>query len=453
VQYRRAFFWEVFMKKSRIILGLGNGDEGKGTMTDWFCREYGATLVVRYNGGSQAGHNVVLRDGRHHTFRQIGSGAFIKGVKTLLSRHVFFDPITLCFEARQLSEEAGRYVLGCHFVDCRAPVITPFHVATNRIKEFLRGTAKHGSCGKGIGEAAYDLVNYPEEVIRAGDLEWREKTVPALKRLRERKRVELLSLGADFSDMPKHLKSSANLFLAEKIEEIAKAYAEISQEITIVSQEGSEALIRENDSVFEGAQGVLLDEWHGFHPHTTWSTTVQKNALELLRESCFDGEIETIGITRAYATRHGEGPFVTEDSAMRNAYLGEDNRKSVWQGNFREGFLDLVALRYAVECAEAYGHLDSVVVTHLDVFDRVEKVFYCDEYLFADGHKTKALSPQYEHDLAYQEGLTQSLVTARPVYAGAAMTAVDATRIIQTSLSVPVKYGSYGQTEGDKSRV
>ena len=439
------------MKKSRIILGLGYGDEGKGTMTDWLCRKYGTMLVVRYTGGSQPGHTVILQNGRRHTFRQIGSGAFIKGVKTLLSRHVLFDPIALCSEVQQFSKVSGKYALGYHFVDERAPIITPLHVATNRIKEFLRGTAKHGSCGKGVGETAYDLVEYPEEIIHAGDLGEQEKTLPMLVAIRKRKREELISLGANFSDIPNRLKSSAHVFLEDTTKEIAEAYAEISQELNIVSAEKAERMIRENDSVFEGTQGVLLDEWHGFHPYTTWGTTVQKNALELLHESGFDGEIETIGITRAYATRHGKGPFVTEDRAMRNAYPDEANTRGVWQGNFRTGFLDLVALHYAVECVKSYGRLDSLAITHLDVFDRVKEIHLCDRYKFAEGTETNVVVPQWEHNLAYQEKLTELLLHAQPVYSEAVTTSDDIVRIIQEFLSTPAKYGSYGPTSDDKS--
>jgi adenylosuccinate synthase len=268
--------------------------------------------------------------------------------------------------------------------------------------------------------------------------------------IRERKREELISLGANFSDMPKSLKSSAHVFLEDTTKEIAEAYAEISQELNIVSEEKAERMIRENASVFEGTQGVLLDEWHGFHPYTTWGTTVQKNALELLHESGFDGEIETIGVTRSYATRHGKGPFVTEDRAMRNAYPDEANTRGVWQGNFRTGFLDLVSLRYAVECVKSYGRLDSLAIIHLDVFDRVKEIHLCDRYKFADGTETNVIVPQWEHNLAYQEKLTDSLLSTHPMYTEEMTTANEVIRAIQETLSVPVKYRSFGPTEADK---
>jgi len=454
VHARRAISPRIFLRRSfmnsRIILGLGFGDECKGSEVDSLCREYGATLVVRYDGGPQAGHRVVLQNGKQHTFRQIGSGAFIRGVKTLLSRFMLFDPITLGYEVRELSKETGSYVLGNHYVDCRAPIITPYHAASNRIKEFLRGNARHGSCGKGIGETAYDLVHFPEEVIRTGDLENETRTSLLLEAIRERKCEELLSLGADFSGLPKHLHSSARLFLTKSVSETTNAYAKISQELNIIIPEEACALIRENNSVFEGAQGVLLDEWHGFHPHTTWSTTTQKNALELLRESGFKGEIETIGVTRTYGTRHSNGPFVTEDKAMWKANPAEENRRSIWQGKFREGYLDLVALRYAVECVRACGKLDAIALTHLDVFKRKEKVFYCDGYQLANGEKISRLVPQFEHDLVYQEKLTNMLFTARPIYAGVTTTGDEAVNVIQEALSAPIKYRSYGPTECDK---
>ena len=107
--------------------------------------------------------------------------------------------------------------------------------------------------------------------------------------------------------------------------------------------------------IFEGAQGVLLDEWQGFHPYTTWSTTTLANADRLLEEAGYTGARTRVGITRAYATRHGAGPLVTEEAELTRALPDPSNQFGAWQRGFRVGWLDLVMLQYALEAA---GPLD-----------------------------------------------------------------------------------------------
>jgi len=159
--------------------------------------------------------------------------------------------------------------------------------------------------------------------------------------------------------------------------------------------------------VFEGAQGVLLDEWRGFHPYTTWSTTTFANAETLLAEA---GETAVrLGVVRCYLTRHGPGPFVTEDPTLE--IPEPHNGTGTWQGAFRIGHPDAVALRYAGEVA---GGLDGVALTHLDVAAR-HRLRVCRAYL-ADGQLVSRIEPGPERDLSWQERLTDRLLRSRPVY-------------------------------------
>src|SRR4051794_37158626 len=135
-----------------ILSGLGYGDEGKGTWTDFLARTMPVHTVVRFNGGAQAGHNVVTPDGRHHTFAQFGSGTFVRGVNSHLSRFMLLNPIRLLQEADELRVLGVPDALARLSVDRRALLTTPFQVAANRLKELARGDARHGSCGMGIGE-------------------------------------------------------------------------------------------------------------------------------------------------------------------------------------------------------------------------------------------------------------------------------------------------------------
>ncbi|MEI6292003.1 MAG: adenylosuccinate synthetase, partial [Chloroflexota bacterium] len=153
-----------------IIVDLGFGDSGKGLLTDFLARQYQAGVVVRYNGGAQAGHNVVLPDGRHHTFSQFGSGSFIPGVRTYLSRRVVIHPGALLVEGTILQEKGLPDVFSRLRMSEEALIITPFHQAANRIKEIVRGADRHGSCGVGVGEAVEDASAHPGDSVQAGDL-------------------------------------------------------------------------------------------------------------------------------------------------------------------------------------------------------------------------------------------------------------------------------------------
>src|SRR5436309_2467866 len=133
--------------------------------------------------------------------------------------------------------------------------------------------------------------------------------------------------------------------------------------------------------IFEGAQGVLLDESFGFHPHTTWSNTTFANADSLLNEAEYEGSRTRIGVLRCYFTRHGPGPLVTEDASLRDRLCEPHNDASGWQGEFRVGSFDAVAARYALK---AVGGVDSLVITHLDRLPELPGRI-CNEYLMDNG--------------------------------------------------------------------
>lgn len=456
-------------KLARIVVGLGFGDEGKGTMVDLLCRQCGADLVVRYNGGSNAGHNVVTDDGRHHTFVQIGSGAFVPGVRTLLSRFTLFDPVALSYEAALLSLLRKCNVLDTHFIDYRAPIITPFHIAANRLKEWKRGGSRHGSCGKGVGETKFDMLYHTDEVIHAYDMRDVGTLSKLLVKIRHRKRMELKELGINLLQVPQHLVASADVFLDKgHVEYIAGVYEGMSNEYNIIGWKESAEMIRGSNPVFEGAQGILLDERHGFHPHTTWTNITADNALQLLRESRFQGETEIIGVARSYMTRHGAGPFVTERKDLRNIYPGEHNKLDDWQGNFRAGYQDGIMLRYAAECMRGHGGLDSIALTHLDVFDR-RQVPFVSEYVFTapcgentlerqGGNESNdvpviKLVPDFTGNPRRRDALTRIVKKARPIISGVLRTSDEAISYVQEVVGVPVKYRSFGPRTSDKKIV
>ena len=184
---------------------------------------------------------------------------------------------------------------------------------------------------------------------------------------------------------------------------------------------------------------MLLDEWRGFHPYTTWSTTTFDNAEALLAEAGMPGEALRLGVTRAYLTRHGPGPFVTEDPTLE---LPEPhNQAGRWQGPVRRGHLDAVALRYAIE---ACGGVDAIALTHLDTAAaHAGQLKVCRAYRVGEHGLTDRLVPGPARDLGYQQRLTGLLLTARPAY-GDPVHPGDWPDLVEEIAGAPVVVRSHG---------
>src|SRR5437868_1323033 len=371
------------MMKHVIVVDLGFGDAGKGTVVDHLCAASPGATVVRFNGGAQAAHNVVTADGRHHTFAQFGSGTFTPGVRTHLSRFMLVDPLALAAEADDLRALGTGDALDRLTVDRDALLTTPYHRAANRARETERGAARHGSCGMGVGETASYALGH-EDAPRAGDCLVPGRLRRRLAALRDWYR-DTFPCGEDVPD----------------VDACAEVFAAFVEHVRVVGGEHLHTVLREGKVVFEGAQGVLLDEWHGFHPYTTWSTTTFANAEILLDEA---GETATrLGVLRAYATRHGPGPFVTEDPALTATLPDPHNGAGPWQGAFRVGHLDAVALRYALDVT---GGVDGLAVTHLDIAGARPELRVCHAYVMdGEGEQVTRL-PVGPTDRPRHEALT-----------------------------------------------
>ncbi len=328
-----------------IIVGLGFGDEGKGAAVDWLCATRPITAVIRYNGGPQAAHNVVQPDGRHHTFAQIGSGSF-HDVPTHLSEHMLVNPFNLVREAQHLRDVGLDYdVIGNMTISEGALLVTPYHRAANRMRETIRGTGRHGSTGQGIGETRAYFDDYGQDAPVVGDL-----LNPYLLLQKLRLLVERIS-----ADLPLPYNVPNPTDLAGEYVDLMEA-----ENLRIVPSEYIDTLLDTGDCVFEGAQGVLLDEFYGFFPHNTRTETTSDNALMLLNGR----EARTIGITRAYHTRHGAGPFPTENYETSLMDTSEPhNATGEFQGAWRSGNLDLTLLEYAIR---ANSGVDTIMVSHMD---------------------------------------------------------------------------------------
>jgi len=422
--------------RSVIVVDLGFGDAGKGIVTDALVRRLGARAVVRFNGGAQAGHNVVLPDGRHHTFAQLGSGSFVDGVRTFLSRHVVVHPTALRFEADHLASVGVPNALERVTISGEARVVTPFHQAACRVREIARGDARHGSCGVGIGETMRDGLEFPEDVVRMSHL----SDPRTLRRLLVRAQERLFEAVRTIVDLAPDERA---LFVDPSV---VDAWIASLPALDVVDEdEWARRLAAERTVVFEGAQGVLLDEWRGFHPYTTWSTCTFDNALELAT-----GEITRLGVLRTYATRHGPGPFPTERTLSQPE---PHNAHGPWQGGFRQGHLDLALLRYAIDACRG---VDALAVTHLDALERLPEWHICtahvpvseDAHLF-DPRGTPRLGRFT--DLDHQSALTRALerVTPRIERPFAHATPARVVSFLERALGAPVMLGSAGPTHRD----
>ncbi len=374
--------------KAIVTVGLGFGDEGKGATVDFLTRQYHAEVVVRYSGGSQAGHNVELPDGSRHTFSQFGAGT-LAGAKTYLGPRMIISPGTMPPEAEHLKSLGVADPMNSLAAHPECLVSTIYHMLLNRLREVARGSDRHGSCGLGIGETRHYWLRYGRDAVFASDL-WDQSLLKTkLTLLRDRFLQEMQSLPILDESLSETLYETCPPFEADALQK---------------DSEGMQLSPRIPDAktiIFEGAQGVLLDEWKGFPPYTTWSTVTTDHALELVEEHGIE-DVTVLGLTRAYATRHGAGPFPTFDADFSSRIEDLGNPVNAWQGTIRSGPLDLVLLRYAVTSCP----VDGLVVSN---FDQVpDAIPLCMKYV-------DPVPFNVSRSLKEQEKLTNRLQAARPV--------------------------------------
>lgn len=428
--------------KIKIILGLGFGDEGKGTICDHIARTTSASLVVRFSGGAQCGHNVVTPDGRHHTFAQFGSGTFA-GARTHLSRFMLVNPVTLMNEAIKL-EELSCKPFDVTTIEREALVTNFFQMIANQAREVQRGKNRHGSCGMGIGETVSDAIKYPEMAIRIKDIETPEVLRKKLTFSRDLKREE-------FGNAPEGI-DAFHPFSDDRIDYYVGLFQKLASMVRVVDESFlTEELQKSNTVIFEGAQGVLLDQDYGFHPYTTWSNTTFDNALDLLRD--FDGEVTKVGVLRGYMTRHGAGPFPTEidndnppESAIRKDVHNQWGR---FQEGFRLGHFDAVLARYALE---VIGGVDELAITNLDKLGPLPR--FCSSYDDGIIRQISRLRPK-KLDAWMLENYhpwTSSIQVFKPNYE-TLQGRVQLVERIAHELNAPVKWCSIGPKATDKIPV
>jgi adenylosuccinate synthase len=347
------------MTRARVIIGSGFGDEGEGLATDFYAAPYGRdALVVRFNGGAQAGHTVVTADGRRHVFSHVGAGT-LTGATTFLSRFFVCHPMLLREELEALRALGSRARI---LTDRDCMVTTPFDVMINQAVEAARGRRIHGTCGLGFGETI-EREEKGRIALRAGDLGCPDRVAGTLRQIRDAympRRLAALGVG----ETPDVARDEA---VIDRFIEDARLFSRL------VRVTDSRVLGSGPELVFEGAQGLLLDMDRGHFPHVTRSNTGLRNVFAIAHEAGLEA-LDVSYATRVYATRHGAGPMRHELAHPPFPALEDrTNTANRWQGRLRYGLLDVEQLSRAVlaDLADA-GNMQVNHEWFLTWMDRVE---------------------------------------------------------------------------------
>ena len=344
-----------------IVIGTQWGDEGKGKIVDWLSKK--ADLVVRFQGGHNAGHTLVI-DGNVFKLSLLPSGIVRDNTVVLIGNGVVVDPFHLIKEIQQLEEKNIKISPENLIISDAAFLILPIHQLVDEIREKNNGSKKIGTTGRGIGPAYEDKVG--RRGIRICDFVNREDFETKVKKLYDFHNIWLSAMGEskqNYDDVIQKLWS-----LGQKILLFTKP-----SWLTIDEYKNKSANI-----LFEGAQGTFLDVDHGTYPFVTSSNTISSQAgigsgagPTLMNY--------TLGITKAYTTRVGSGPFPSEDHGESGIKLGKQGHEfgTVTGRQRRCGWFDAVLVKQAVSLSS----IDGIALTKLDVLDGFEEIKICTGYI------------------------------------------------------------------------
>lgn len=341
-----------------VILGMQWGDEGKGKIVDYFAPKY--DVIARFQGGPNAGHTLYV-SGEKVVLHQIPSGIFHEGKMNLIGNGVVLDPVSLKKECEKVAS-FGVDVTKNLFISDRTNIIVPTHRALDKASELSKGNEKIGSTLKGIGPAYMDKTG--RNALRVGDLLDKNFTTSYIKlRLKHQRLLDNFHFNEDISDWENEFFDAVEFLKTLKV---------VSGEYFINKQ-----IANGKNILAEGAQGSMLDIDFGTFPYVTSSNTISAGVctgLGIAPNKLND----IIGITKAYCTRVGSGPFPTE----LNNEIGENLRKlgnefGATTGRPRRcGWIDLVALKYSV----MINGITKMVMTKADILDSFEELNVCTSY-------------------------------------------------------------------------
>ena len=361
-----------------VVVGSQWGDEGKGKIVDWLSEQ--ADVVIRFQGGHNAGHTLVI-DGVTYKLRLLPSGIVRKNKISIIGNGVVVDPWALLEEIKEIGSKGVLVDEKNFIISESANLILPFHREMDEIREDAAGKGKIGTTRRGIGPAYEDKVG--RRSIRVMDLR-------SEKNLDKRLESVLLHHNAIRKGLGK------KIFEKEKLK---KDLLKIAPEILRFSQpvwlKIDEFKRKKKKILFEGAQGILLDVDHGTYPFVTSSNTVASSAAT--GTGCGPSSINyVLGITKAYTTRVGEGPFPTELQDNIGEQLGKRGKEfgTVTSRKRRCGWFDGVLVRQTIKISG----IDGIALTKLDVLDELDEIKMCIQYDL-DGKKIDYLPASVEDQL------------------------------------------------------
>ena len=352
--------------KNVVVVGSQWGDEGKGKIVDWLSDQ--ADVVIRFQGGHNAGHTLVI-DGVTYKLRLLPSGIVRKNKISIIGNGVVVDPWALLEEIEEIKSKGVVVDVDNFMISESANLILPFHREMDEIREDAAGKGKIGTTRRGIGPAYEDKVG--RRSIRVMDLR-------SEKNLDQRLETVLIHHNAIRKGLGK------KIFEKEKLKKdllkIAPEILKFSQPVWLKIDEFKK---KKKRILFEGAQGILLDVDHGTYPFVTSSNTVASSAAT--GTGCGPNSIHyVLGITKAYTTRVGEGPFPTELKDDTGEILGKRGKEfgTVTSRKRRCGWFDGILVRQTIKISG----IDGIALTKLDVLDELDEIKMCVEYEL-DGKK------------------------------------------------------------------
>jgi adenylosuccinate synthase len=364
--------------KNVVVVGSQWGDEGKGKIVDWLSDQ--ADIVIRFQGGHNAGHTLVI-DGVTYKLRLLPSGIVRKGKISIIGNGVVVDPWALLEEIKEIKAKGVDVNEDNFIISESANLILPFHREMDEIREDAAGKGKIGTTRRGIGPAYEDKVG--RRSIRVMDLR-------SESNLDHRLETVLLHHNAIRKGLGKKVYEKNQL--KKDLLKIAPEILKFSQPVWLRIDEFKK---KKKKILFEGAQGILLDVDHGTYPFVTSSNTVAASAAT--GSGCGPNSIHyVLGITKAYTTRVGEGPFPTELTDETGQLLGTKGKEfgTVTSRKRRCGWFDGVLVRQAIKISG----IDGIALTKLDVLDELDEIKMCIQYEL-DGKKLDYLPAAFEDQL------------------------------------------------------
>ena len=364
--------------KNIAVVGSQWGDEGKGKIVDWLSEQ--ADVVIRFQGGHNAGHTLVI-DGITYKLRLLPSGIVRKNKISVIGNGVVVDPWALLEEIKEIKLKGIEIEPENFIVSESANLILPFHREMDEIREDAAGKGKIGTTRRGIGPAYEDKVG--RRSIRVMDLR-------SEKNLDKRLESVLLHHNAIRKGLGKKIFEKQQL--KKDLLKIAPKILKYSQPVWLKIDEFKK---QKKKILFEGAQGILLDVDHGTYPFVTSSNTVASSAAT--GTGCGPNSINyVLGITKAYTTRVGEGPFPTELKMILENLLGTRGKEfgTVTSRKRRCGWFDGVLVRQTIKISG----IDGIALTKLDVLDELDEIKMCIKYEL-DGKKIDYLPASVEDQL------------------------------------------------------